>query len=135
MLFGLRNNAPARNFWFTAGGRIRKNEALGVAKVRIASEELGLPASVWERAILMGAWDHFYPDSAFDANISTHYVNLPHWVSISNEEKSGLHLPAGPTEQHARWQWIALADAERNEAIHPFARSNAQWVVKHLSGN
>src|SRR5450830_138978 len=42
LLLGRRINAPARGWWFTPGGRIRKNEALVQAR-------------------LMGAWDPFYP--------------------------------------------------------------------------
>ena len=29
MLLGHRRNAPARHWWFTPGGRVRKNEPLG----------------------------------------------------------------------------------------------------------
>ncbi|WP_286745065.1 NUDIX domain-containing protein, partial [Aquabacterium sp. UBA2148] len=31
LLLGLRRNAPARGWWFTPGGRIRKNEPLAAA--------------------------------------------------------------------------------------------------------
>jgi colanic acid biosynthesis protein WcaH len=121
LLLGLRNNPPARAWWFTPGGRIRKNEALAAAKLRIAHDELGLPASALERATLMGAWDHFYPDSAFDPTVSTHYVNLPHWLQLSNNETASLQLPQGPNEQHARWQWLPLEQAALDDRV--------QWVT------
>ena len=133
LLLGKRNNAPARNFWFTPGGRIRKNEALADAKSRIAHDELGLPASVWQRAILMGVWDHFYQDSAFSPEVSTHYVNLPHWLKIGDDEKRLLQLPQGPEEQHSNWHWFNLTEIENNEAIHQYARSNAEWIVDRLA--
>jgi colanic acid biosynthesis protein WcaH len=133
VLLGRRNNAPARNFWFTPGGRIRKNEALETAKNRIAHDELGLPTSVWQRAILMGAWDHFYQDSAFSAGVSTHYVNLPHWLKISDDEKGLLQLPQGPNDQHSLWRWFTPADIDNDETVHPYARSYAQWVFTKMN--
>lgn len=129
LLLGKRNNAPARDFWFTPGGRIRRGEALNNAKLRIAHDELGLPASVLGRAILMGAWDHFYPDSAFDANASTHYVNLPHWLEVSQEEVTNLQLPQGPHEQHVSWRWFKLDEAAIESSVHPYVQIYAQWVA------
>lgn len=53
---------------------------------RVAQDEIGLNPEWLGRAKLLGAWDHFYPDSAFDADISMHYVNLPHAVHLSADE-------------------------------------------------
>ncbi|MBC7619497.1 MAG: hypothetical protein H7293_11025 [Candidatus Saccharibacteria bacterium] len=94
-------------------------------------EELGLPTAVCARASLMGAWDHFYSDSAFDPNVSTHYVNLPHGLLISPEEQVLLQLPAGRLEQHARWQWLGRTLAVTDESVHPYARIYAQWCPDH----
>ena len=128
LLLGQRNNAPASGWWFTPGGRIRKNEPLVKAKLRIARDELGLPVSALERAMLMGAWDHFYPDSAFDSTVSTHYVNLPLWLPLTRDEEESLLLLQGPKEQHARWQWIPLVQAKVDKTVHPYVRAYAQWV-------
>jgi len=131
LLLGLRNNAPARGWWFTPGCRIRKNEPLAHAKLRIAHDELGLPASALERATPMGAWDHFYPDSAFDPQVSTHYVNLPLWLQLTRDEEKHLQLPQGAGEQHARWQWLALDQAATDRAVHEYVRVYAAWVMQH----
>ena len=77
----------------------------------------------------MGAWDHFYPDSAFDRNASTHYVNLPHWLQISHDEVSKLQLPQGPDEQHASWRWLGLNEAAIDPSVHPYVQIYAQWVA------
>lgn len=129
LLLGLRNNRPAQGWWFTPGGRIRKNEPLSGASARIALDELGLPASALPRARLMGAWDHFYPDSAFDPSVSTHYVNLPHWLALSAAEAAALTLPQGPEQQHDRWQWLPLDLAAQDESIHAYVRVYAQWLL------
>lgn len=130
LLLGLRNNAPARGWWFTPGGRIRKNEPLADARLRVALDELGLPAAALERAVPMGAWDHFYPDSAFDARVSTHYVNLPLWLALTRDEEQGLELPQGPGEQHAKWQWLALDQAASDASVHAYVRVYAAWVTQ-----
>ncbi len=136
LLLGRRNNAPARGWWFTPGGRIRKNEALSVALERVAADELGLAPALCERAVgqarLMGAWDHFYPDSAFSASVTTHYVNLPHWLALSWAEVAQLGLPVG--EQHSAWQWLALQEAASHPQVHPYVQPYAAWVLsKHSS--
>lgn len=130
LLLGLRNNAPARGWWFTPGGRIRKNEPLADAKLRVAHDELGLPAAALARAIPMGAWDHFYPDSAFDPGVSTHYVNLPLWLALTRDEEQALALPQGPGEQHAQWQWLALDQAAGDASVHAYVRVYAAWVTQ-----
>jgi len=131
LLLGQRLNAPARGWWFTPGGRIRKNEPLDDALRRVATDELvmapSLAAQLPGRARLMGAWDHFYPDSAFSPSVSTHYVNLPHWLALSWEEIALLRLPQG--EQHSKWQWLALVDAIQATDVHAYVRPYAAWVL------
>ena len=131
LLLGQRLNAPARGWWFTPGGRIRKNEALAHALQRVACDELGLApqlAGMWaSRAQLMGAWDHFYLDSAFSPDASTHYVNLPHWLALTWAEVAQLALPVG--EQHSAWQWCPLADVACNPLVHEYVRPYAAWAL------
>lgn len=64
----------------------------------------------------MVAWDHFYPDSAFSPNVSTHDVNAPHWLPLSWAEVDLLKLPMG--EQHGAWQWLALAQQQLGWQAH-----------------
>mgnify|MGYP003347188173 CR=1 FL=1 len=131
LLLGKRNNAPATGWWFTPGARIRKNEPLANALVRVLQEELSLPPSFAARARLMGAWDHFYPDSAFDPAISTHYVNLPHALFLTVDELRGLHLPMGAGEQHSDWRWHAVANAAVDVSVHPYVQTYARWLMEH----
>ena len=84
MLLGLRRRSPARDWWFTPGGRVRKNEALPDALARVGRDELGLPEDLVAGARLLGAWDHFYPDSGYSDVVSTHYVNLPYLVRLGH---------------------------------------------------
>ena len=82
MLLGLRRNAPARHWWFTPGGRVRKNESFATCLRHVAMSELKLQERDVQGAQLMGVWDHFYEDSAYSLEVSTHYVNLPHVLQL-----------------------------------------------------
>ncbi len=123
LLLGLRNNRPAQGWWFTPGGRIRKNEPLEITMRRVAQDEIGLNPEWLERAQLLGAWDHFYADSAFDANTSTHYVNLPHAVLLSGDEAQTLMLPVGSSSQHLEWQWMSIAEAKDHPRVHAYVQA------------
>jgi colanic acid biosynthesis protein WcaH len=125
MLLGNRRNAPARLWWFTPGGRVRKNEPLTHCLKRVAFDELGLKASDVTDAKLMGVWDHFYEDSAFNTEVSTHYVNLPHLLRLPHT----LDLNALPTDQHSFWRWQDVKVAAVSLDVHPYVRLYAQWVI------
>jgi len=128
VLLGYRNNMPANNYWFTPGGRIRKNESFESAMCRIAQDELGLNKDLLKQADLLGVWDHFYPNSAFDANISTHYVNLPHLLLIEEADADLVNPPVGETEQHSDWCWWQVSDALAEDTVH----ENVKNVLRHL---
>lgn len=127
LLLGQRTNAPARTWWFTPGGRVRKNEPFASCFQRVAVTELGLQVSDVLGARLMGVWDHFYEDSAFSAGVSTHYVNLPHVLRLERL----LDMAALPTDQHSAWRWQDAAAAAKADDVHPYVRVYAQWVVEH----
>lgn len=141
LLLGLRRNAPARDWWFTPGGRVRKNEAVGACLERVALGELGLPfdrlkangeglsaggEGLGAVGMLMGVWDHFYEDSAYSSEVSTHYVNLPHLWRLEQT----LDLAALPTDQHSSWRWQSAKDAAVADDVHPYVRVYAQWMVE-----
>jgi colanic acid biosynthesis protein WcaH len=126
LLLGLRCNAPAKNWWFTPGARVRENEALVDTLQRVLETELNLPGLLASKAKLMGAWDHFYTDSAFSANVSTHYVNLPHFLQL----ESSIDLSSLPLDQHTRWRWQPPSQAAVADDVHPYAQAYAQWVVE-----
>ena len=76
ILLGERTNPPAQGYWFVPGGRVFKSEPLSEAFQRICLNELGLCLD-YNQACLLGIFDHFYDDSVFGKDISTHYVNAP----------------------------------------------------------
>lgn len=132
VLLGRRLNRPAKGFWFSLVRRIRKNKPLELAKKRIAYEEIGYADLDPKQLVFIGVWDHFYAESAFDENISTHYINLPHYFLISEEEKEKFHLLVGNSGQHSDWNWMPLKEASNHIEVHPYIRLYATWFLDNL---
>lgn len=115
VLVGLRRNPPAQGFWFVPGGRVFKNETQQQAFTRISKQELGCSLT-FDSAVLLGVYDHFYDDSVFGSDISTHYINTPYLLHIDDET---LILPV---EQHVDYRWLSLNELERNSLVHRFSK-------------
>jgi len=100
LLMGMRVNEPAAGWWFTPGGRIRKDESIENAFLRITKAELGASHSI-EHARLLGAFTHKYPTNfAHMPGISTHYVVLAYELQID------IDLERLPMDQHSAYRWV-----------------------------
>ena len=121
-----RRNDPLKGRWFTPGGRIHKNETWQNALLRILEVELGLTGIELEDFTLMGIWDHFYSNSALDQNISTHYVNLPHFAEIKSKPRVVLD------DQHDEFKWFDVSVIANDEKIHPYVRNYTGWLIKKM---
>lgn len=117
MFLGKRNNEPLRGQWFTPGGRILNNECWQDCLRRVAQSELGLCVTDTSESTLMGIWDHFYPNSAVEDDISTHYVNLPHYCFL--KEQSNILAD----EQHDNLSWFDLEEIKDNENFHEYMQT------------
>ena len=82
------------------------------ALLRIAEMELGLIGIAVEDFALMGVWDHFYANSAVDQDISTHYVNLPHYAEFKSKPQIALD------DQHVEFEWFDLSVVSDDEKFH-----------------
>ncbi|HCE2178900.1 TPA: GDP-mannose mannosyl hydrolase [Vibrio parahaemolyticus] len=122
ILLGLRNNRPAQGFWFVPGGRILKNESLKQAFSRLCSEELGIEASL-ESAKSIGIYEHFYSDSVFGDEISTHYVVLAFKISVEQE------FATLPKQQHSDYAWFKPNEALIDESVH----THTKWYLTSTS--
>ena len=123
ILLGKRRNEPLKGRWFTPGGRIHKNETWQDALLRIVKAELGLCDTAVESFSLMGVWDHFYNNSALDQDISTHYVNLPHYVEFQSKPKITLD------DQHGEFEWFDLSVVSGDEKFYPYMRNYTSWLL------
>ncbi|WP_180123811.1 GDP-mannose mannosyl hydrolase [Acinetobacter sp. YH12097] len=85
VLLGKRVNAPAKGYWFVPGGRVRKNETLDDAFVRLIKEELGIESGMTRAdAKFLGVYEHFYDDCVFGDEVSTHYIVLGYEIKINS---------------------------------------------------
>jgi colanic acid biosynthesis protein WcaH len=126
VLLGKRINEPLKGEWFTPGGRIHKNETWQDALLRIAEAELGLSCIEVEDFSLMGVWDHFYNNSVVDRDLSTHYVNLPHYVRLKSTPEITLD------DQHAEFEWFDLSVVAKDEKFHLYIRNYAIWLLNKM---
>lgn len=113
VLLGLRNNPPAKGYWFVPGGRVYKNELLSQAFARITQTELG-QAFAYNPQHQLGLFDHLYADSMFNPHVSTHYINAPFWIQLSDDISLAL-----PKLQHRSYRWLSLPALNQDDSIHP----------------
>lgn len=125
ILLGKRNNPPLKDQWFTPGGRIQKNEPWQAALRRIALSELGLKVENVGAFELMGVWDHFYQNSFFDPNTSTHYVNLPHFVRLE------LRPELSMDEQHRKLGWFELSHVATGKEFNIYLKNYAHYLIEN----
>lgn len=130
LLLGLRNNRPAQGWWFTPGGRVRKGETVPHALARVALEELGCALEHAQAPRLLGVWDHIYPDSAFNPNAGTHYVNLAYTLALPCLDEAPLPASTTPGAQHSQWRWQPLHEVVAAPDVHPYVRqtTEALWA-------
>ena len=98
-LLGLRKNRPAQGYWFVPGGRILKNESLDKAFKRLTKVELGIE---FERnqSECKGVYEHFYQDSVFGEQISSHYIALAQKIKINS---IAIRIDE---QQHSEHKWL-----------------------------
>lgn len=114
VLLGQRINRPALGYWFVPGGRIRKNESLDQAFLRLTDEELGAPYPR-SSAKLLGIYEHFYTDSVFgdfDQSPSTHYVVVGYELMLDDD------LVSLPLQQHSGYRWLHTQDILNASDVH-----------------
>ena len=111
ILLGRRTNRPAQGMWFVPGGRIRKDESIQNAFLRLSREELGAAVPV-DEAQFLGVYEHFYPDNFSGDGFSTHYVVLGYQLTLD------LPLDQLPDVQHENYCWWEPAALLQSKEVH-----------------
>ena len=122
-LLGKRKNKPAKDYYFTTGGRIFKNESIKKAQIRIAKEELNIDLEI--EPIFLGVFEHFYKDSFLGNEISTHYVNLGYLLDydiITNKKYIDIKKTDMPFEQHSEYIWLTKNEILSNGEVHQYVK-------------
>ena len=98
LLLMLRNNEPAKDLWFTPGGRIFKNETLEEAVKRVLYEETGLqPTSITQISTMSHIWSE------------AHTVTTIFGVEVNTDKVK-------PDKQHRDYRWINRIE----DGLHPY---------------
>lgn len=116
VLLGRRLNRPAQGYWFVPGGRVRKDERLDAAFLRLTQEELGLAASR-DSARLLGPYEHFYADNFSGTEFTTHYVVLGYELAWQGQQD------ALPISQHDQYRWFEVADLLQDPSVHQHTKN------------
>ena len=112
VLLGKRVNKPAQDYYFSIGGRIRKNETIDNAMTRIFQNELNI--ELQSKPKFIGVFEHFYNDSIYE-DVSTHYVNLAYEYEVEE-------VPNLPTEQHDEYKWFTIDELLQSEQVHKYTK-------------
>lgn len=124
ILLGKRNNRPAKGFWFVPGGRIKKNEKIDDAFIRILFEETMIESHRYEFSFL-GVYEHFYSENAFNApNIDTHYITLGYFKEFEKSINTSL------LDQHDKQEWWGVYDALSSDLVHAFTKNYINGYIK-----
>jgi colanic acid biosynthesis protein WcaH len=112
ILLGRRINKPAQGYFFSTGGRVKKNENINKAIARIAKSELNIDLK--PNLKFIGVFEHFYDDSIFEC-ISTHYVNLAYKVELNMINNL-------PTQQHNEYRWFTVDELLASKQVHDYVK-------------
>jgi colanic acid biosynthesis protein WcaH len=116
-LLGLRNNEPAKGFYFVPGGMILKGERLAGAFARILKNETNLSGRI-EDARLVGAFEHFYDNNRFgDPDYDTHYVVIGYELKLA--DTAALKMDA----QHSELRWWTQSELLDSPQVHDNAKA------------
>ena len=112
VLLGLRNNEPAKDWYFVPGGMVLKNERLTDAFARLLKTETSYTLRI-DEARLLGAFEHFYGNNRFgNSDYGTHYVVLGYELGVPDAAEPK------PDDQHSELRFWPLADLLASDRVH-----------------
>lgn len=117
VLLGRRKNRPAQGAWFVPGGRVRKDERLDDAFLRLTRSEIGVSVARAD-APLLGVYEHHYEDGFAGERVSTHYVVVAHRLP-----PMAIDLASLPPDQHGDYRLATVAELCADPTVHAYTRA------------
>jgi len=112
ILLGYRDNKPAQHYWFVPGGRVRKQERLAQAFVRLTQVELGFSVAM-DDARFLGPYEHLYDDNFLaTSGVGTHYVVLAYEIQLAEGQSCTLD------DQHSEQRWWQEHELLASALVH-----------------
>jgi len=115
-----RTNDPLKGVYFSAGGRLLKNEKIVDGAARQALREVGIRVDK-KKLVFCGILEDMHRTSAFKG-VSYHAIVVYYGYII--DEKTRITLD----DQHNDYAWLPVS----SKKIHPFIRKRLQGVLKHI---
>ena len=117
ILVGLRNNEPAKSYYFVPGGRILKNETFNDALKRISASEIGISLSQKDIKV-MGIYEHIYNENYFcDKTFGTHCIVIT-CVYKDNDNEVVVN-----NDQHKAYQYLDAKTILESTDVHEYTKS------------
>jgi colanic acid biosynthesis protein WcaH len=112
VLVALRTNEPAKGLYFIPGGRIRKDETIEAAFVRILKAETGCRVP-FQDAQYRGVYQHFYSTNRYGLDgFGTHYVALAYELQL------GYRSAVTLDDQHSEHRWMSEEELKAAPDVH-----------------
>ena len=112
VLVARRTSEPAKGFYFVPGGRIRKDETIEAAFVRILKVETGIEIG-FDRAQFLGVFQHFYSTNRYGlSDFGTHYVVLAYELRLDYRPTITLD------DQHNDHRWMSEEELKAAVDVH-----------------
>jgi len=115
VLLGMRNNEPAKNFWFVPGGRVYKNESINESIKRVSINEIGCELN---NGKIVGVYNHTYNTNFDNDDYGTVYIVFAHIFKVNKETVNFKN-----DEQHSNFKWFNLSDINKNKDIHQYVKN------------
>jgi colanic acid biosynthesis protein WcaH len=69
-----------------------------------------------QQAVFLGPFEHFYDDTVFGEDVTTHYVVMGYALTID------IDLASLPQEQHNQYAWFTADKMLRREDVHTHSK-------------
>lgn len=119
VLLAKRNNKPTKGEWFWPGTRLYKGEELEEGARRVGREELGIEVELKE---LLGVYDHFWDEDAFEEVDSKHTVNVV-FRATTDENLDEISLDS----QHSDFKLVNSIEPELHEYVKEYMRDSGKF--------
>jgi len=117
ILLGLRQNEPAKNYWFVPGARVFKNENFDQAIKRIAKDEVGLELCDNYDSKFYGVYVHNYNNNFVNDEFNTRYIVFTHTIKIN---KNNINFVCD--DQHSKLRWFSIKEILDRSDVHNFVK-------------
>lgn len=113
-----RNNSPLKDWYFSVGGRLYKDELLIDCAVRQVHREIGVTIDI-DRLMHGGVQEEIHTESIFE-NTSYHAVDVFYGYIL---EDPSIKLDS----QHSDYKWFSVSDA----SLNPFIKTKISSILKN----